>query len=486
MMEKEVEAKIQGIPLTDIKLHKPSCPIDERVYCNNCKTSIFDYHRNCSKCSYDLCITCCEEIRSPSVEEGQEKVTAAYSDKGRKCLHGGLPQKECMESPVELSFKTPVSPNIKWKMDRWGRISCPPKKVGGCGSGFLELKCMFPEKWVSEMKHKAEEIAARHTPLMDHGISTQCCTCLDSVGDLCSGNKKLLKAAYREDSNGNHLYCPSAKDIQRSDFNHFQKHWTNGEPVIVHNALEFTSGLSWEPIVMSRALHEKTNSRLFNQKKKLSKGSSHLDVTVVDCLTCCEMEFSIHQFFKGYSDGLGLAHNEFWPRMLKLKDWPPSNSFEERLPRHCGEFFSALPFQEYTNPKFGFLNLAVKLPQQTLKPDLGPKTYIAYGIAEELGRGDSVTKLHCDMSDSVYILMHTTEHHVDKEVLKKCLMSSQEKCQRRPVEICPGSKLQADQIAEGGALWDIFRRCDVVKLKKYLRKHCKEFRDIYSFPVEKD
>ncbi|PIA26509.1 hypothetical protein AQUCO_09200015v1 [Aquilegia coerulea] len=206
------------------------------------------------------------------------------------------------------------------------------------------------------------------------------------------------------------------------------------------------------------------------------------------------MEINIHKFFKGYLDGL--AHKDLWPKMLKLKDWPPSNSFEERLPRHCEEYIGALPFQEYTNPKFGFLNLAVKLPQKALKPDLGPKTY----IAEELGRGDSVTKLHCDMSDSVNILMHTTEvtlapeqlrciermkeDHDDKVVLKEWLMSSQEKCRLRPVEICPGSKLQADQIAEGGALWDIFHRQDVAKLKKYLIKHSREFTDINSSPIE--
>lgn len=98
---------------------------------------------------------------------------------------------------------------------------------------------------------------------------------------------------------------------------------------------------------------------------------------------------------------MGLFDCKMWPQVLKLNDQSLADCFEKRLPRHCAEFICCLPFKEYTHPRSGFLNLSVKLPFGSGKPDMGPTTYIAYGVSQELGRGDSVTKLHCHTCDVV-------------------------------------------------------------------------------------
>ncbi|KAK1396487.1 hypothetical protein POM88_006350 [Heracleum sosnowskyi] len=45
-MERKMEAKIRGLSISEVKVKAANCPVDERLYCNYCRTSIADYHRS--------------------------------------------------------------------------------------------------------------------------------------------------------------------------------------------------------------------------------------------------------------------------------------------------------------------------------------------------------------------------------------------------------------------------------------------------------
>ncbi|KAK4277566.1 hypothetical protein QN277_015545 [Acacia crassicarpa] len=358
--EIEIESSLLGSLLTEENIMQSQIDDDDRVYCDNCNTSIVNLHRSCPNpsCSYDLCLTCCMELRNG--------------------LHCG---------------RADISSELSWKANINGSIPCPPKSKGGCGTTILSLRRLFKANWVDELVENAGELTIKYEP--PNVDSTKgCLLChnfrIDTEQDF------VRQAASRENCHDNFLFCPNAMHMGDKEFKHFQMHWISGEPVIVRNAFEKGRGLSWDPMVMWRA---------FRGAKRILKEEATA-VKAIDCLDWCEVEISILQFFKGYLEGR--RYKNGWPEMLKLKDWPPSNAFEECFPRHGAEFIAMLPFSDYTHPKSGILNLTTKLPI-VLKPDLGPKTYIAYGSLEELGRGDSVTKLHCDISDAVNILTHTAE-----------------------------------------------------------------------------
>ncbi|CAH9109937.1 unnamed protein product [Cuscuta europaea] len=448
IMEKEIEAKIQRVTFADLELQKANCKW-ERKYCSNCKTAIADLHRSCSNCSYDLCLACSLDVRNEN-------------------LKGGTNAKR-------------KSKRIN-KFVESGRMTCPP-----CNMGSLELKHIFKENYISELLAKAEETVKKlNLDGMPEG-SQGCCSCLKSTDEEDIGKSNTVrKAASREGSDDNVLYSPvAAKNMQDEDLKHFRWHWLKGEPVIISNVLETTSGLSWEPMVMWRAFRQ---LRTFNQ------------VIAINCLDWSEVTVNIREFFKGYMD---LRYERpGLPKVLRLNNWPTSDSFEERLPRH------------------GYINM-------------GPKAFIANGIHKELGLGDSVIKLHFDTSDSVNVLTHNqgTNLTPEKQVKVQHAIHDQnsvvivDKAEKRENDIhklkdecstlgkrkiftCAnpeknqytdgtvgdikkdgeaqqegdptGNSRDEFEESDGGALWDIFRREDVLKLEEYIREHFKEFRHIYS------
>lgn len=253
---------------------------------NNCKTSIVDYYRSCPKCSYDLCLYCCREIRNGSLQAA--KMAVKHFDRGKAYLHGGKPLPlPSGKKETKLISKKYMRLISEWKVGKNSDIPCPVKKLGGCGHECLELKCMFPDSWLLELQKKTEKLVKIHSLIDMPHSSTQCCSCFKLNGEIDTCNKKLRKAASREDFVDNYLYCPSSSDMQHEGLEHFRSHWIKGEPVIITDMFKFASGLSWEPMVMWRAVRDFSNS----------KGSSNFVVKAIDCLDCCEACF-VSLFFK--------------------------------------------------------------------------------------------------------------------------------------------------------------------------------------------
>ncbi len=98
------------------------------------------------------------------------------------------------------------------------------------------------------------------------------------------------------------------------------------------------------------------------------------------------------------------------PMILKLKDWPPTEDFAETMPQRFKNLMECLPLPEYTH-RTGVFNLASRLPDFFVKPDLGPKMYVAYGSA--LYPKEGTTNLHLDISDATNVMVYVGIPHDD-------------------------------------------------------------------------
>ncbi|PIA34777.1 hypothetical protein AQUCO_03700208v1, partial [Aquilegia coerulea] len=168
--EIEIEAKIQGIELAEVKIIRAQLDEVERRYCDNCNTSIVDFLRNCPNpdCSYDLCLTCCRELRKGCQPGGSQ----AYSSHRQfiERSHGkDTDVKHTTRAPrkksgwegaqaAECSTTDVVGQFPEWNTNADGSIPCPPKERGGCGSKILELRRSFKTNWVSKLLNNAEKL----------------------------------------------------------------------------------------------------------------------------------------------------------------------------------------------------------------------------------------------------------------------------------------------------------------------------------------
>nr|POE71690.1 lysine-specific demethylase jmj25 [Quercus suber] len=501
--EVELQKKLNG---KELFLARTKVNADEQMCCNFCRIPITDYHRRCANCTYDLCLSCCQDLRDAS----QNDVKGELADNQ---IRGKSQDKATATGQVKVSKLKLILPEKfpGWQANSDGSIPCPPPEFGGCGHSSLNLSRIFKMNWVAKLVKNVEEMVSG-CRIHDAG----------SIENTGLDDPRLCQYAHREDSDDNFLYCPATQDIKSDGIGNFRKHWARGEPIIVKQVFDSPSTSSWDPMVIWRGIQETADEKTKDENRV---------VKAIDCFDWSEVDIELGQFIKGYSDGRILENGQL--EMLKLKDWPSPSASEEFLLYQRPDFISKLPLLEYIHSKWGLLNVAAKLPHYSLQNDVGPKIFISYGTYEELGRGDPVTNLHFNMRDMVYLLVHTCnvnlqgrqsvkiekihksfedsemkesledpQADLDEEGSPDILLGSQSVQNECGAEVdenenesmvdqgietadvkennvnCETSNREGEDVPERsdpGVLWDVFRRQDVPKVTDYLRIHWKEF-----------
>ena len=233
----------------------------------------------------------------------------------------------------------------------------------------------------------------------------------------------------------------------------FQTRWRRGEPVVMGD-LQSRFKRRWGPHGFLQRFGAES-------------------VQMIDCRDGKSVHWlTLAHFFAGYMQPWtrAICPDTFRKMMLKLKDWPPDQDFQSKMPEYFEDLMQALPFPQYTH-RDGVLNLAKYFPRQYVPPDLGPKMYNAYGrhaawkgMDPQTSKGGH-TNLHCDVSDAVNVMVDVgfdDEHEYD--------------------EIGEDAKmLKDDELGElrhqHGAIWDIYRWEDTEAILSLLHAVARE-RDV--------
>lgn len=227
----------------------------------------------------------------------------------------------------------------------------------------------------------------------------------------------------------------------------FQDQWKRGQPVIVSDVAKNLDSNLWHPDSFIRDFGEEKNDLINCMTGKLVPNQP------------------MSKFWEGFEHfSKRLKDDRGNPMLLKLKDWPPGEDFAELMPSRFNDLMRVLPMSEYTH-RTGRLNLASRLPECFVRPDLGPKMYNAYGSALYPTKG--TTNLHLDISDAVNVMVYVgipqdgdNDEHI-KEAFRAIDEAGCDILTRRRVR---------DKGELPGALWHIYNARDADKIRDLLNK----------------
>ncbi|MBN3305579.1 KDM3A demethylase, partial [Amia calva] len=236
----------------------------------------------------------------------------------------------------------------------------------------------------------------------------------------------------------------------KNNWNFFRECWKQGQPVMVSGMHKVLNEALWRPETFSKEFGDQ-------------------EVELVNCRTSTVLPATVGDFWNGFEDiARRMKTPEGEPMVLKLKDWPPGEDFRDMLPSRFDDLMKNIPLPEYTR-RDGRLNLASRLPEFFVRPDLGPKMYNAYGLITDEDRKYGTTNLHLDVSDAANVMVYVGIPEGEKEHEAAVLQT---------IEDGDVDELSVKRFIEGGekpgALWHIYAAKDTDKIRQLLLKVAEE------------
>ncbi|KAM7000342.1 lysine-specific demethylase 3B isoform 1-T1 [Tautogolabrus adspersus] len=235
----------------------------------------------------------------------------------------------------------------------------------------------------------------------------------------------------------------------------FRECWKQGQPVLVSGIHKRLKGGLWHPDAFSKEFGDQ-------------------DVDLVNCRNCAIIsDVKVRDFWDGFQViSKRLQDSEGQPMVLKLKDWPPGEDFRDMMPTRFDDLMDNLPLPEYTK-RDGRLNLAARLPNFFVRPDLGPKMYNAYGLTSSEDRKVGTTNLHLDVSDAVNVMVYVGIPQGEGDQDQEAVISGRKEVMTT-IEEGDVDEMTKRRVFEGqekpGALWHIYAAKDAEKIRELLRK----------------
>ncbi|XP_041049289.1 lysine-specific demethylase 3B-like [Carcharodon carcharias] len=239
----------------------------------------------------------------------------------------------------------------------------------------------------------------------------------------------------------------------------FRECWKQGQPVLVSGVHKKLNSALWKPEAFSREFGDQ-------------------EVDLVNCRNCAIIsDVKVRDFWDGFEViAKRLKSEGGQPMVLKLKDWPPGEDFRDMMPTRFDDLMNNLPLPEYTK-RDGRLNLASRLPNYFVRPDLGPKMYNAYGLITAEDRKVGTTNLHLDVSDAVNVMVYVGiplgENNHEEDTDNSGVTEVMKTIEEGDVDEVTKKRIHKSK-EKAGALWHIYAAKDAEKIRELLRKVSEE------------